>query len=308
MSTLILHHTDNDGYCAGAIAYNARLSPTNDCYPAPINYHMQFPMEALRNQDLTEIIVVDFSFSNDQWEELMDWRGDEPGRSVHWIDHHVTAIDAAAGKPWGDLPGLRDRENTKAACLLAWEYFHGGGEVPLAVKLIDDRDRWAFKHQETSWFHAGVEAVMDVRINSHEWAAILRPSWDPVAGIIVNDMVMLGQRLLAKSMLTKLQKWEEYGFEFDLLGLKAQCLVGVRGSESFPPGGDADVLVTTNFDGTQWNTVLYHSDNRKDLDLSAIAKQFPGGGGHKGAAGLRSPHPPWDCRCWESIQITQEGA
>ena len=66
-------------------------------------------------------------------------------------------------------------------------------------------------------------------------------------------------------------------------------------------------LLGAVIDATQWNTVLYHSDNRKDIDLSAIAKQFPNGGGHKGAAGLRSPHPPWDWRCWENIHITQEG-
>ena len=47
-----------------------------------------------------------------------------------------------------------------------------------------------------------------------------------------------------------------------------------------------------NYDGKGWNFSLYHAKHRTDLDLSAIAVKY-GGGGHRGACGFRSKNLPF---------------
>lgn len=46
------------------------------------------------------------------------------------------------------------------------------------------------------------------------------------------------------------------------------------------------------WNGATWTVSLYHAAHRKDLDLSAIAVKY-GGGGHRGACGFRAAKLPF---------------
>jgi hypothetical protein len=80
-------------------------------------------------------------------------------------------------------------------------------------------------------------------------------------------------------------------------GLKFLALNTARGFNSLTfasrdvPETGHDALLGYGFDG-KWRVSLYHANHRKDIDLSAIAIKF-GGGGHRGACGFEAGALPW---------------
>jgi nanoRNase/pAp phosphatase (c-di-AMP/oligoRNAs hydrolase) len=55
-------------------------------------------------------------------------------------------------------------------------------------------------------------------------------------------------------------------------------------SKDIPQTGH-DALMGFYYNGNGWTFSLYHAKHRTDLDLSAIAVKY-GGGGHRGACGF----------------------
>lgn len=123
MSIYVLYHSScHDGFGAAYAAWkrfgdSARYIATND----RVNYPEFIP-------EGSEIYLLDFTF---QRENIVKLR--EKMARVVVLDHHVTSQ--------ADLEGLSDVifDMNRSASTIAWEYFHGG-EVPLFLRYIEDRD------------------------------------------------------------------------------------------------------------------------------------------------------------------------
>lgn len=92
-----------------------------------------------------EIYILDFSFPKWVMEGLFS-----PAKHVVLLDHHKTAFEMwevpSGQRVWAETEGRHVKLHMdKSGALLAWEYFHPGTEVPMLVRMIDDRDRWQFK-------------------------------------------------------------------------------------------------------------------------------------------------------------------
>lgn len=139
------HSADLDGHCSGAIV-KYRFP---EAVMHPINYGNAFPCNEIHPGD--EVYMVDFALQ--PFEDMSKiW---DKGATLIWIDHHKSAIDSYY--KWYHNPGVDalaymkfegERDTTKAACELTWEYLFPDKPVPLAVKLLSLYDSWTYQGHE----------------------------------------------------------------------------------------------------------------------------------------------------------------
>lgn len=223
-------------------------------------------------------------------------------QNMIWIDHHKTSIDKFGGIFRGyQIDGV-------AACRLAWQWFsiteHNAQNqtneqlmVPLpikedfierrvseprAIRLAGEYDIWDHRDENARTFQYGLRANEE---GGTEMLQALLGS-NKLSEIVVGDGVVAER--YSKNVdagicndLTWLMEWE---------GLKFLCVNHARfnsllfAAKDKPETGH-DALLGFRFDGKKWMVSIYHSNHRKDLDLSEIAKKH-GGGGHRGASGF----------------------
>ena len=316
---VIFYHSDDDGKCAGYWAgkLNKRKTGIKDHVTTyiKINYGDAIPWDKIAKNEL--VYIVDFSFEPKDMDKLLIITN-----NVVWIDHHITAIDKYKEYP-RKIDGIR--VNGVAGCLLTYFYLtcmvsaHTGEEVkdaeywsrdfqdsktaqsdlihhmsllgqtvPFATRLIADWDVWKFELVDTKAFHTGFSAI------PHEPTDFY---WDWVHDPQTGDALCAKVIESGKVSLCYRQNWlKDYcktcGFDAEfvideLSQLRCYAInIGMISSDDFMiDTSNYDVLIGFHFDGSSYKYSLRAA--RPDVDVSAIAKQF-GGGGHKAAAGFAS--------------------
>ena len=285
---LIIYHADcNDGFGA---AYAAWRHFGDAAEYLPMKYGQPAPEVTGRS-----VYVLDFSFPPEVMQEIHD-----DASLLVWLDHHKTAFEAAAsiefipkeatalelGYANSLLRVKSDRahvllDNYKSGCILAWEHFFPAEPVPLLLQHIDDRDRWQFKLYGTKEMHAFLSSVNRTF-----------DSWDAIAsaGHFLDNMRAHGASILAAQERTLQSMLAATTRHVTLTGIDGLCA-------NLPPcfaseGGHLLATESGTFGLTWYVTtdakVSCSLRSNGDFDVSAIAKQF-GGGGHKNAAGFTLP-------------------
>ena len=281
---LIIYH-DNcaDGFGAAWAAYKkfgadgAEYLPMghNDPRVKLEDNKLNFPV-SIAGRD---VYILDFSFSPDIIDAMLRY-----ANSVTWIDHHKTAFETFnfnATEPVHlnnfELNWEVILDPNKSGCVLAWEHFHPGTEVPALLKYIEDRDLWRWKYTSTralatglrskpfsfDWFDTANEnlaAVMDKGESMNELFD------QQLADITKKHMIVMIDSHLGRAVNCTPQFSSEAG---NILAKES----GTFGM-TWCVGSDGMVNISLRSIG--------------DYDVSAIAKTF-GGGGHKNAAGLKLP-------------------
>lgn len=290
----VFYHDDNDGECAAAIIYQTESKHEKNIKCIALQYGDEFPHDSIEKQE--RIYILDFSIEPSDMKQLL-----ETTQSVVWIDHHKTAIDKYSNFTFwkqGGIFGAGEIRGTRkvgiSGCELSWQYYDfvdaGSAPIPEAIKLIGDRDIWAFKYGErTRDFYYGLKGL-DLNPDNAIWndifknpddfverGKVIRPAFENEA----NDIV------------------RENGFWVDdFHGYKCFAANYFRGSEPFEAvEPNADVYLAFSYEGKNkcWTVSLYTT--KPDVDVSEIAKQYEWhgkrGGGHRGAAGFQCDYPPF---------------
>jgi len=268
----IFSHNDADGRSAAAIVYNyyeGRATIIESDYKDIFNFDDVKPDEP--------VIIVDFSFKPPQMKLLMEKTTD-----LVWCDHHKTAKDYNY-----DLKGLRDFEEPgRSGAYLTWLYYYPKTTVPESVKLISDRDTWAWKYgEDTRNFNEGLKLVEGATDpTSPVWLEILSDK-------SLEEIKRLGQYAVAyRNYFCK--TYLQYSYETYFEGYNCIVLnLHTMGSESFLGKlKDYDLGLCYVHTGTGYIVNLYTV--KPGLDVSAIAVKY-GGGGHSQAAGFNCYSLPW---------------
>lgn len=232
---------------------------------------------------------------------------------IIWIDHHKSSIESHPMT----IPGYRI--DGVAACRLAWqwfsindwnksnlvqdqphqrlelprknEYFERFVNEPLAIRLAGEYDIWDKRDPRADIFQFGLRSQ---DLTPTDWEILLQDC--PPSELFVDRLLEQG------TMLQRYQQRNDAGmmyrsFLLQFEGLKFLTLTTARcnsltfASRDIPETGH-DALMGFYFDGQKWNVSLYHAKHRTDLDLSAIAVKF-GGGGHRGACGFATSKLPF---------------
>lgn len=240
-----------------------------------------------------------------------------------WIDHHKSAITAFDNP---SIKGIRIDGVAACRLAWQWftkfEAFQNryGNDTPIlsdyverrvgepeAVRLAGEYDIWDKRDPNAETFQFGlrstdlqmhwlellsmgrhpsiseIEALMDV---GHK--PDLRPDGTMVPPII-NTLLSNGT-LLQRYQREQDASVVKRGFDVEFEGRKFLALNIARcNSLTFESAAkpEHDGLMGFYWNGNEWVVSLYHTPQRKDIDLSQIAAKY-GGGGHRGACGFRT--------------------
>lgn len=282
----VFYHDDLDGKCAAAIVRHWAKENTPE---SPILLPFDYDGIDINNiQTGEEVIIVDISFSKAQEPNLREVLN-KAGK-VTWIDHHQASFDMLKECPEHNaIKGIRC--NDRSGAYLTWEYFIGSeheSEIPIAIRFVDDYDRWVFGYADTMNFKYGMDARgTDPHLNDYLWEDILFecPEYSNLAYIIKTG------KSISNYLERKYEKDRERAYFSKWYGedeiLKCVVINGTGNSAVF--GNfieEYPFVVLWSFDGEYYKYSLYsHKDSK--VDCNDICKRY-GGGGHKHAAGFKS--------------------
>lgn len=254
MKNIILYHANcSDGSAAAMAAW---LKFGEKAKYIPVQYNNPLP----EIESGSNVHILDFSYPRDILIELHN-------RSSNLIvlDHHKTAMAALKDLPFATF----DLE--KSGARLAWEYFHPDRDVPELITLVEDRDLWRFKFEDTKPVAAALALEKDFKS--------FAPYVENCAPLIPRGKYKLEfDRVAIDSAVKKAIATHWFGYTCVIINIGD--LISDVGA-NFYSKYDIDFAVMY-FITKEGEFVFSLRSNR--VDVSQIALQF-GGGGHAGAAG-----------------------
>ena len=221
-----------------------------------------------------------------------------------WIDHHATAIE----KHPESIKGYR--LDGVAACRLAWQWFAWCGNdaclLPVAANLPRKKDYISRLVREPAAVRlAGEYDVWDKRDPNAELLQHGLRTCEPQYGILLGGngaylarLFMDGEKLAFARERENASIIADFGFDVCFEGLRflacnaPRCNSLLFAAELIPAH---DGCLAFRFDGKagHWTVSLYGVPSKPEIDLSAIAKKY-GGGGHKQACGFQCRELPFE--------------
>lgn len=251
-----------------------------------IGYNYGQPIPDLSEYD--KVIMCDISFPKDKMFELYT----DLGTNIIWIEHHISAIKDVTERLGGDLfEGIRDTKF--AACELTWKYFFHHDEMPEIVRLLGRYDCFGHKGTEEEelvlGFQYGARQKISNYEEAHEWLTMCLDHPE-----ICNEIQNAGDEIY-KYLCTEAKQAYKNGFAISLPNItipEEEYVFLCINKERFNPINFGIDYHKDGYDGAacfwydkrEWAFSLYNDNG--EVDCSAIAKQY-GGGGHRGAAGFR---------------------
>jgi len=275
------HSADLDGHCSGAIV----KYKYPECEMFGIDYGDEFPFDSIQQGE--KVFMVDFAL---QPFTGMIWLNEISGNELVWIDHHKSAIESSNEDKSGTIKGTRF--DGIGACQLVWEYLFDT-EAPRSVKLLSEYDVWNHTDDDTLPFQFGLR-----QYETHPNEQIFWRQLFEVEGLNPLDQIIGEGGIILQYQATENKKrCSACAFETELDGLKCIALNQMlTNSQIFDSVWDAekyDAMLAFGFRKGSWTVSLY--SDKKDIDVSVIAKNR-GGGGHKGAAGFQCDILPFELK------------
>jgi len=288
---MLYHANCADGFGA---AWAARTKWA-DLECLPVSYGGPVPDVAGKH-----VLIGDFSFKRDVLREM-----GRSAKSIIILDHHQTAmddlrewiVDDVDGSFWaGDNPMKAIRENDerigqpiaalfdmdRSGARMVWDFCHDG-DVPLLLQLIEDRDLWRFRFDETKPFALWLRAEP---FDFNRWtdiAELLDTAPDAIMAEANAMQRFYDQKVAEIAGLSRPMKIG--GFTVPACNCPPMFASDV-GHALLDKHTDAPFVACYSDQGDARGFSLRSRDDREDV--SAIAKKY-GGGGHRNAAGFGVP-------------------
>jgi oligoribonuclease NrnB/cAMP/cGMP phosphodiesterase (DHH superfamily) len=259
----IYHGNCADGFTS---AWVVREALGND-----VEFHAGFFKDPLPDVKGKTVYVVDFSYSRDIMEQMVD----DAERVIH-IDHHLSAIKDMEGYSHHKFSKWYSPENKESGAMLAWSYFFEDAPVPQFIKHIDDRDRWQFLLPGTREINAN---AFSYEYTFENWDMLMRQELDvqikdgsAIQRKAVKDIKELSNVVVRRANIA--------GYNVPLANVPYQFGVEMC---SFLAKGEP--FAAYYYDRPTHREFGLRSELGM-VDVSVIAKSF-GGGGHANMSGFR---------------------
>lgn len=246
-----------------------------------------------------DVYLVDFSYSR----QFMIDSVLPVANTVYLIDHHKTAIDSLL-----DLANNYSNFITAWAssdysgAMLAWNFLHGllpgeiNDELPTSeiIEIIQDRDLWRFNRADTKdvtaeLFHRKLDYKSMEKLLSANSLEVLELRH---RGKIISDVnTKHCETLLKIARRTINLHYTAFDKDGNSEGEGVHTIDFVNAPPMFSSEIGNMIAQEKGMGGTYYDTVGNREFSLRsigDIDVSAIAKMF-GGGGHKNAAGFKLP-------------------
>ena len=277
----IYHNKDFDGIASGAIMNYYHRDITLYGY----DYGDEFDFSIINDEN---VIMSDISFDMDIMNRIA-----EESNSFMWIDHHISAINkynkqlSNHNKIWAVL------DSSISACELTWKSFYPNREVPLIIQYLGEYDTFRTHEDKVRW----IQIIFPFQLGM--WS-ICKNVYDFPYHLLNYDFNVESNKISIQEIIERGKIIMEYyhnnneyicnfcSFERDLLRYKALCINAFGlSSEAFKSKYDEskhDLMICFCYIDGKYKLTFYTT--KDNVDCSAIAKSY-GGGGHRKAAGCQ---------------------
>ena len=271
----IYHHPCLDGFTAAWVVKKYAEQKEADFMPIEGVYQKPPALTILADPAVTDIMIVDFSYSRSVMEEIIAL-----GKPVYWIDHHKTAIDAMEPVMLNPPKNFTAYISTHACgAMLAWHYLFQRSP-PRMLEYIDDRDLWVFQYPDTRWVNA---SLFSYKYDFMHWNELMHDDMIPKH---IEDGRAIDRKHLKDihELLPMTVHFEEIdghsvpvsNMPYTMASDAAQILCESMGY----------MFAATYYENAEGYKVYSLRSRKGSADVAAIAKKY-GGGGHVNAAGFK---------------------
>lgn len=279
---VIYHKVDYDGIFSASIAKDYLEEGGFTVDLLGYNYNDEVPDITNIINDYENVSIVDITLPKEQMLEL---KKATDFIEVHWIDHHITAIQDSINFGYDDLPGLRD-ENF-AACELCWEYFNRSLSIPRSISLAGRYDVW--DKERGNWdseilpfqFSLRTEYGVSCKSISKDWKELLS-SDSKIDSLIEEGKIVL--KYLTKSWRSAAKVCS---FPVTVGGTYSGIAIistELSSNSLSSLSGEYDIQVVVRVTGTGLINISMYSE-KFITNLGEYMKEHYSGGGHANAAG-----------------------
>lgn len=262
MTLCIYHGNCADGF--GAAWALRQAIPEAEFYPAT---YQEPPPDVSERR----VIMVDFSYKRLMLLDMAD-----KAETILILDHHKSSKEDLIDLP-ANVVAVFDMERSGA--MMTWQHLFPGVPPPRLLEHIQDRDLWRFALPGTR------EIMANVFSYPYDFDV-----WDMLMATDVETMRVGGEAIERKhhkdiADLVKITRIRMIIGGFDVPVANIPHMMS----------SDAGHLMAQGepFAACYWDTpdgrVFSLRSSNEGQDVSAIAKQY-GGGGHRNAAGFKVPH------------------
>ena len=232
-----------------------------------VDFHAGIYQNAPPDVEGRDVVMVDFSYKRPVLEQIRD-----RAASVLILDHHKTAEADLR-----DLPGVVSVfDMNRSGARITWDHYFPNDAPPDLLRHIEDRDLWRFALANTREIQANVFSY------PYEFSV-----WDELMARPVSELVAEGMAIERKHFKDIEELTKVVTRRFNIGGHNVPVA-----NLPYTLTSDAGHLLAKGepFAGCYWDTpqgrVFSLRSTDEGLDVSAIAKQY-GGGGHRNASGFR---------------------
>lgn len=274
MIPLVIYHANcADGFTAAWACH--KKNPDWEYVPVAHGEEFDLYKGAFR-----DVYFLDFTFKRAQILELS-----MIAKNIYIIDHHKSAAEDLAGigleaATVGGNPVMLHMDMDKSGARLAWEFFHPGEEPSPILLRVEDRDLWRFAYDDTEHVTA---AIFSYEFTFENWDNLMRqhPSVPAADGLAITRY---NKKNLSSMLRENARTAVIYGKVIPVANMPYMYAseAGHRLSKGQP-------FSATYYDSATERHWSLRSDKDNDgFDVSKVAVLY-GGGGHKHAAGFKTP-------------------
>lgn len=271
MKNIIIYHKNClDGIFSAGVVYKFLNNASESVSFVPMDYTDGFDMNMLDKE--TILWIVDFSFSYDDMKIM-----NESAYKVYWYDHHISSESILFMKE--ELNNIEMVINIKhSGAYITWNELFSKEEVPKCILLVEDRDLWRFKYDETRHFTESLISYPKLSPNSDTVQNLLNKS-------NIEPYVREGV-VLSRAKEKRIERAINKGFYGTIKGHNAFF---VNASEDISEIGERiylsniDPIVAVIFNIEE--SIIRFSLRSNSINVEDIARSFSGGG-HISAAGF----------------------
>jgi site-specific DNA-adenine methylase len=279
---LCFYHADLDGVASAVAVRQAHP----DAELVKINYGEGFDWESIKGRET--VFMVDYGMQ--PFDEMVRLKEEleKQGSQFIWIDHHVTALEAAE-KAGFEADGIR--KVGEAGCELTWKFLNPDQPMPEVVRLAGRFDVWDHADPNVLPVHYAMEAIAEANDpNSSWWQEWLGKGKGEFA-----ELVEQGQAIGAWLTEFSAGSIRFAAFDIEFAGLKcmAAC-TSLPGSIPFDSYKEEDYEAAISFCFAPrggWHVSMYALQDGVDVGSVCDAN---GGGGHAGVGGFQAKELPFE--------------
>lgn len=214
------------------------------------------------------VYIVDFAYNRETTKKIH-----EQANTLIVVDHHKSAEEYLIGLPYCIF------DMSRSGAMMAWQHFNPEQPVPKLIEYIQDKDIWTWQLPQSKEYSAGLALYP---FDFERWKLLLNDNTVPE--VIEKGRVILQYetQLLKRAIAKGVRMVYVAGHHVPILN--STILASEIGNE---------LAIGHPFAVTYFDTAdkrIFSLRSAKDgVDVSNVAKQFPGGGGHFHAAGFSLP-------------------